>query len=138
MGKVVNFLLHFALEVKCQRIQCGEGKINYFSLIKLFISPTPRTEKSQLMMSNMLSLSRDSLLSDECVYGGRTDGVSASSVSDAGPFLPNQSPPVRASSLSMYRGAILSGQLPLKTAALCPPTRMYGTVLCEIIHLIMG
>lgn len=81
VGKVVNFLLlRFALEVKCQRIRRGEGEINYFNLIKLFISPTPcagkkKKKKSQLMMSNTLCLSRDGLLSDECVYGGRTDGV---------------------------------------------------------------
>lgn len=41
-------------------------------------------------------------------------------------------------SLSIYREAILSGQLPLKTAAFCTPRGMYGTVLCEIIHLIIG
>lgn len=39
-------LLHFLREVKCQRIQGGEDKINYFSLIKLFISLTSCSEKA--------------------------------------------------------------------------------------------
>lgn len=45
-GKVVIFSPFFIFKVKCQRIQGGEGKINYFSLIKLFISLTPYAEKA--------------------------------------------------------------------------------------------
>lgn len=95
-------------------------------------------------MSNMLSLSRDSLLSDECVYANRTDRVASVCVC-APPPRPQQDPSflIRTylsglASLSVYREGILSGQLPRKTAAFCPPTGKHGTVLYEIIHLIIG
>lgn len=87
-------------------------------------------------MSNMLSLSRDSLLSDECVYCDGTDRAELRSCVYAVPACAMQGPSflIRAhlsgpASLSIYREAILSGQLPLKTAAFCPPRGLYGTVL---------
>lgn len=77
-------------EVKCQQVCCVPGKINYFSVIKLFISLTGHRRKSQLMMSNTLRLCRDGPRSDHSVYRLRY-GLAHRSNS----ILAHQCPPVR-------------------------------------------
>lgn len=101
-------------------------------------------------MSNMLSLSRDSLPADEYVYwvssvhmcGVRVyvcGWMCVASPPTKGPFLPNQGPPVRplphylCTERPFCQGGFCSSQ-----QAFCPPLGLYGAVLCKIIHLIMG